>query len=64
MICARDEQELQRARDDLDARGAAVLALPCDTTDQAQVEHLIHEARKRFGAIDILVNNAGTIGVA
>ena len=63
VICARDEQELQRARDDLDARGAAVLALPCDTTDQAQVEHLIHEARKRFGAIDILVNNAGTIQV-
>ena len=36
-ICARDEEELERARQDLEARGAEVLAVPCDVTDPDQV---------------------------
>ena len=63
VICARDPHELERARADLARGGAEVLALPCDTTDQTQVEHLVSEARRRFGRIDILVNNAGAIQV-
>src|SRR5687768_13640627 len=31
-ICARDPEELTRAVDDLAARGAEVLAVPCDVT--------------------------------
>jgi short-subunit dehydrogenase len=63
VICARDPQELERARADLTRWGGEVLAVPCDTTDQAQMEHLVSEARRRYGRIDILVNNAGTIQV-
>ncbi|MBW4487375.1 MAG: SDR family NAD(P)-dependent oxidoreductase [Trichocoleus desertorum ATA4-8-CV12] len=60
-ICARDEAELERARHELvEQRGGEVLALPCDVTDQAQVEQLVQQVRDRFGAIDILINNAGT----
>ena len=60
-ICARDEAELERARHELvDQRDGQVLALPCDVTDQAQVEQLVQQVRDRFGAIDILINNAGT----
>src|SRR5436190_23966108 len=33
VICARDEQELERARAALAARGADVLALRCDVSD-------------------------------
>ncbi|HYH85490.1 MAG TPA: SDR family NAD(P)-dependent oxidoreductase, partial [Pyrinomonadaceae bacterium] len=36
-ICARDPEELERARADLAARGARAFAFPCDVTDRAQV---------------------------
>jgi NAD(P)-dependent dehydrogenase (short-subunit alcohol dehydrogenase family) len=62
-ICARDNQELERARRDLEARGAEVFALPCDVTDRAQVAELIEVVTRRFGRIDVLVNNAGVIQV-
>ena len=62
-ICARDVEELERARMDLVRRGARVLAYPCDITDRAQVSELVREVRQHFGRIDVLVNNAGIIEV-
>jgi NAD(P)-dependent dehydrogenase (short-subunit alcohol dehydrogenase family) len=59
VLCARDAQELERARHDLAQRGAEVLAVPCDVSDREQVNHLIAQATQRFGRVDILVNNAG-----
>jgi NAD(P)-dependent dehydrogenase (short-subunit alcohol dehydrogenase family) len=63
VLCARDAQELKRAWDDLAQRGVDVLAVPCDVTDQAQVNHMVEQAMQWFGRIDILVNNAGIIQV-
>ncbi|MGI8654717.1 MAG: SDR family NAD(P)-dependent oxidoreductase [Pyrinomonadaceae bacterium] len=62
-ICARNSAELERARADLAARGADVLAVLCDVTDKAQVSHLVETVRDRFGRLDVLVNNAGVIQV-
>src|SRR5688572_12637671 len=62
-ICARDRDELDRAAAELRARGAEVLAVPCDITARLEVEWLVHETLGRFGRIDVLVNNAGTIQV-
>ncbi len=62
-ICARDAEELERARMDLERRGAEVAAVRCDVTDRAQVEALIETVTRRFGRVDILVNNAGEIQV-
>jgi NAD(P)-dependent dehydrogenase (short-subunit alcohol dehydrogenase family) len=62
-ICARDAEDLERARDELEARGAAVLALPCDVTDQALVEEMVRAVRDHYGQIDLLINNAGVIEV-
>jgi NAD(P)-dependent dehydrogenase (short-subunit alcohol dehydrogenase family) len=62
-ICARDVEELERARHDLDERGARVLAVPCDVTERAQVVELVDIVREHFGRIDVLVNNAGVIQV-
>lgn len=62
-MCARDGGELDRARRDLEARGAEVLAAACDVTHRDEVERLIHIALKHYGRIDILVNNAGVIQV-
>ena len=62
-ICARDEVELERARADLQKRGAATLAVPCDLTDRSQVNEMVSVVRDHFGRIDVLVNNAGVIQV-
>ncbi len=62
-ISARDVEDLERARDELEARGAAVLAVPCDVTDQALVAEMVRAVRDHFGRIDVLINNAGIIEV-
>ncbi|HEX8473546.1 MAG TPA: SDR family NAD(P)-dependent oxidoreductase [Pyrinomonadaceae bacterium] len=62
-ICARDPQELERARVDLVHHGANAIAFPCDVTDRTQVKELIDVVRHHFGGIDVLVNNAGVIQV-
>lgn len=42
----------------------AVTAVPCDVTDEAQVEALFAEAVRSHGRLDIVVNNAGLGGTA
>ena len=62
-ICGRDAATLDRARGDLERRGAPVLALPCDVTIREDVDALIREVGERLGPIDVLINNAGIISV-
>jgi short-subunit dehydrogenase len=61
-ICARDEAELERARQQLAARGD-VLAVPCDVGDRAAVQRMVDEVTCAYGRIDLLINNAGEITV-
>ncbi|MGI5256196.1 SDR family oxidoreductase [Streptomyces angustmyceticus] len=45
--------------------GAAnVASLPCDVTDEAQVDALLDTAEEHHGRLDIVVNNAGLGGTA
>jgi len=62
-ICARDEQELMRARQRLEQMGVEVCAVVCDVSDHEQVQRLIDSVQQQLGGIDILVNNAGVIAV-
>jgi len=62
-LCARDEAELEAARDDLTRQSVPVLALSCDVTDREQVSETVNKVRDHYGSIDVLVNNAGTIAV-
>lgn len=62
-ICARDEDELELARRDLEQRGAEVMAVPCDITRPGEAEELARKVCERFGCVDVLVNNAGIIEV-
>lgn len=63
-ICGRDEDSLERAQAELTARGAQVLALPCDVEVQVLVTAFITAVEAHYGQIDILINNAATIQVA
>lgn len=60
-ICARDEQDLLRARQHLEQLGAEVCAVVCDVSRNEEVEHLISTVQQQLGPIDVLVNNAGVI---
>ena len=62
-ICARDDDELNRAANELRDRGADVLAVQCDLTVRPQVEEFVAGTIRHFGAIDFLIHNAGTITV-
>jgi NAD(P)-dependent dehydrogenase (short-subunit alcohol dehydrogenase family) len=62
-VCARDGDELERARVALEQCGGDVLAVACDVADRDQVEDLIARTVERFGSLDILVTNAGAIQV-
>ncbi|MFL6275671.1 MAG: SDR family NAD(P)-dependent oxidoreductase [Blastocatellia bacterium] len=61
-ICARDEDELQRAQAEL-GQMTEVIAIPCDVSDRQQVEAFVEAAQNHFGQIDVLINNAGIISV-
>jgi short-subunit dehydrogenase len=63
VLCARNEEDLTRARQQVEKLGAEVCAVTCDVSRSEQVDHLISVARKHFGRIDILVNNAGIMSV-
>lgn len=63
VICARTASDLERAKRELEAEGAEVLARVCDVADREAVEALVRATVERFGGVDILVNNAGIIAV-
>jgi NAD(P)-dependent dehydrogenase (short-subunit alcohol dehydrogenase family) len=63
-ICARDQDELARAKEDLQARGAEILTLICDVRNQSEVKRTVDAVCNHYGQIDVLINNAGVIQVA
>ena len=58
VLCARDEQELDQARLDLETSGAKVMVVPCDVTNKQDVNAMIAFVNSHFGGVDVLVNNA------
>lgn len=62
-ICARNEDELETAKRDLVNRGADVMTVACDVSDQTAVQQMVAAVIERYGRLDILVNNAGVIQV-
>ncbi len=41
--------------------GAEAIAIPCDITNNSEVQEMVSQVHKTFGRIDVLVNNAGII---
>lgn len=61
-ICARNKEELQRAKSHLQETYAAeVLAISCDITNKQQVQEAIDQTAEHYGSLDVLINNAGDI---
>jgi 3-oxoacyl-[acyl-carrier protein] reductase len=58
-ICARNEQEVLAAGDELRKHGALVHAQPADVTDPEQVRDFVAGSAEALGGVDFLVNNAG-----
>ena len=63
VICARNNDELDRAAAELRRSGAEVLTVQCDVANQDQVTAMVSRVNEHFGQIDVLVNNAGIISV-
>jgi short-subunit dehydrogenase len=57
-ISARSEDELEKARLELEAGGATCLAVPADVGHVDSLRRLVAEVERGFGPVDVLVNNA------
>ncbi len=60
-IVARDADELDRARQQLELRTNNVLAFTCDVRDQRAAEAAVERVVAQYRGIDVLINNAGVI---
>lgn len=63
-VCARNEDELARAKEDLRQFDVEVLTVVCDVRNQSEVNRTIETVCNHYGQIDVLINNAGVIQVA
>lgn len=59
VVAARTYSEIEQVAWELRARGARVLSLFCDVTDEGSVRALAENARRQLAPVDILINNAG-----
>jgi 2-deoxy-D-gluconate 3-dehydrogenase len=59
VVAGRNREKSLRAVGELEALGAAAVAVEADVTDEASVTALFRQAVDRFGRVDVLVNNAG-----
>jgi short-subunit dehydrogenase len=62
-LLARDAEELEHAKTDLDRFGTEVLTIQCDLLESAQMQSAVQQTLQHFRKIDILINNAGIIEV-
>jgi len=62
VIADIDQENLQKARSDLEAAGISVLTVALDVAEEAQWQEVANQALARFGKIHMVVNNAGVGG--
>src|SRR5262245_7287007 len=60
-VVDRDVQTAQDTTDQIRSSGGSAVAIECDITDAASVEHARVEAERAFGGCNVLVNNAALV---
>jgi short-subunit dehydrogenase len=63
ILLARHDEELAESKRELEQLGTAVMAVPCDVSNEREVHGTVARVVSEVGAIDILVNVAGIIQV-
>ncbi|MFX0085008.1 MAG: SDR family oxidoreductase [Candidatus Hodarchaeota archaeon] len=58
-ICARNKEELEKTKNEIQQYGTEVLAFTADLTQYNQVKNLVGKTLDYFGRVDILVTNCG-----
>lgn len=61
-VTARTASDIDALTQEIQALGRRSLAVTCDVTDVAQVQHMVTTLLAGLGGLDILVNNAGNAG--
>lgn len=59
VLAGRDEKKLTAVSKEIEVRRGRAHVVVTDVTREADVEHLVEEAVRRYGGLDIMVNNAG-----
>ncbi len=62
-LLARNERELDRAREDLAGSPGEIMTVSCDIRRRADVRAAVDTVLERWSAVDVLINNAGVIQV-
>lgn len=60
-VAGRRREPLEQVVREITAAGGEALAVACDVTRSADVEHAVRAARQHFGRLDVVVNNAGAL---
>lgn len=58
VLLARSETKIKAIAAEI---GDAALAIACDVSSYAEMDHAVQAATEKFGKVDILINNAGVI---
>jgi len=62
-ICARGEDGLGKAAEELRAKGVKVHAATCDVGDDKQISAFLDGAHRALGRVDVLVNNPSALAL-
>ena len=61
VLAARSRDAIERIASEITESGGTAIAVACDVASWQEVEALVAETTRAFGAPDLLVNNAGVI---
>jgi len=59
VLAARTSEELEGVKLEIENDKGIAIAVPTDLTRDEDIENLVAESLRQFGAVDILINNAG-----
>lgn len=59
VLCSRKKEACDEVASQIEKLGGRALSFKCDITNPSDVQEVVNETYREFGATDILVNNSG-----